>query len=114
MSLRPTDEEIERDLSFAIAVAQEAGERVLALRGTGRWEGKMMADIGDQAADGLLQGYLRGRFPDDGILSEETADSPDRLDHSRAWIVDPLDGTKEFAQNREDWAVHVALTIDEH
>jgi 3'(2'), 5'-bisphosphate nucleotidase len=70
-----------------------------------------MADIGDQAADGLLQGLIRGRYPEDGLLSEETADSPARLSKSRAWIVDPLDGTREYSEGRHDWAVHVALTV---
>ncbi len=107
-----TAEEIERELAFAIHVADLAGERVMRLRDTGRWEGKMMADIGDQAADGFLQGYLRGRYPEDGILSEETGDSAKRLSKQRTWIVDPLDGTKEYSQGRDDWAVHVALTID--
>jgi len=112
MSIELTDDVIARDLAFAISIARAAGERVLALRNTGRWEGKMMADIGDQAADGFLQGFIQGRYPDDGILSEETIDDPGRLEKSRVWIVDPLDGTKEFSQDRHDWAVHVALTVD--
>jgi 3'(2'), 5'-bisphosphate nucleotidase len=85
---------------------------VLALRGAGRWQGETLADVGDQAADGLLQGLIRGRYPDDGVLSEETVDSPQRLAKRRVWIVDPLDGTREFSELREDWAVHVALVID--
>ena len=55
----PTPEEIERDLAFAMDIAEEAGERVVKLRATGRWEGKTKADIGDQAADGYLQGSPR-------------------------------------------------------
>jgi len=106
-----TDKEIERDLAFAIEAANLAGRRVLALRGEKRWEGKTMADIGDQAADGFLQGFIRGRYPQDGLLSEETADTTERLAKSRAWIVDPLDGTQEFSEGRSDWAVHVALTV---
>ncbi len=105
------ESEIERDLQFCIQAAQSAGERVLGLRNLERWEGKMMADIGDQAADGYLQGLIQGRYPEDGILSEETVDSPERLQRDRVWIVDPLDGTKEFSQMRDDWAVHVALTV---
>jgi len=102
---------IERDLSFAAEIAAEAGRRVCALRESGRWQGGTLADVGDQAADGFLQGFLRGRYPEDGILSEETADSPERLSKERVWIVDPLDGTKEFSELREDWAIHVALSL---
>lgn len=107
-----TDSEIERELEFARHAAHSAGERVLALQKSGRWQGDTLADIGDQAADGLLQGLIRGRYPDDGILSEETADSPARLAKQRCWIVDPLDGTREFSELREDWAVHVALVLE--
>lgn len=111
MSTPITSQEIERELRFAIDAARNAGARALGLRETGRWEGKMMADIGDQACDGYIQGLIQGRYPDDGILSEETVDSPLRLEKERAWIIDPLDGTKEYSQVRDDWAVHVALTI---
>ncbi|QDV09362.1 3'-phosphoadenosine 5'-phosphate phosphatase [Planctomycetes bacterium Poly30] len=103
---------IERDLAFAIEAARVAGERGLALRAEDRWEGKMLGDVCDQACDGYLHGFLTGRYPDDGILSEETTDTPERLDKSRVWIVDPLDGTKEYAQLRDDWGVHVALAVD--
>jgi 3'(2'), 5'-bisphosphate nucleotidase len=104
---------IERDLELAIHAAREAGRRVQGLRASGRWKDESMrADIGDQAADGYLRGLLEGRCPDDGVLSEETADSSQRLSKSRVWIVDPLDGTKEYSQLRDDWAVHVALCID--
>ena len=104
---------IERDLQLAIQAAREAGRRVQDLRRSGRWKDEsMLADIGDQAADGYLRGLLEGRCPEDGVLSEETADSAARLSKSRVWIVDPLDGTKEYSQLRDDWAVHVALCID--
>jgi len=105
-------ETVERDLKFAITVAQQAGERAVGLRKEERWEGKMLADVGDQACDGYLQGTLFGRYTDDGVLSEETKDSPERLSKERTWIIDPLDGTKEYSQLREDWAVHVALTVN--
>jgi 3'(2'), 5'-bisphosphate nucleotidase len=107
-----TDQEIERDLAFAIEAARNAGRRVMNLRAEGRWEAKMLADIGDQAADGFLQGFVRGRYPEDGLLSEETVDSAERLSKTRTWIVDPLDGTQEFSEGRADWGVHVALTVD--
>jgi len=106
------DADIDRDLDFAIHAAHGAGERVLALQTSGRWAGEVLADIGDQAADGWLQGLIRGRYPEDGLLSEETADSPARLSKTRCWIVDPLDGTREFSEARGDWAVHVALVVD--
>lgn len=106
-----TSSPAERDLAFAIEAARDAGVRALRLRETGRWKDeKILGDVGDQASDGYLQGLIRGRYPDDGLLSEETADSPARLSKERVWIVDPLDGTKEYGQGRPDWAVHVALT----
>lgn len=101
------------DLEPVIFAARMAGERALAVRATGRWkEESILADVGDQGADGFLQGFLRGRFPNDAILSEETVDSSARLTSSRVWIVDPLDGTREFSQHRDDWAVHVGLIVD--
>jgi 3'(2'), 5'-bisphosphate nucleotidase len=104
---------IEKDLALAVHAAREAGARVEALRASGRWADEgIRGDVGDQAADGYLRGLLEGRCPADGVLSEETADSAERLAKSRVWIVDPLDGTKEYGQLREDWAVHVALCVD--
>ncbi|MFT4539914.1 MAG: 3'(2'), 5'-bisphosphate nucleotidase [Planctomycetota bacterium] len=111
MSTSPTTESIAADLAFAKMAAQTAGDRILALVAQERWEGKMLADVGDQAADGYLQGLFAGRYPDDGILSEETKDSEERLAKHRCWIIDPLDGTREFSQLRHDWAVHVGLTF---
>jgi 3'(2'), 5'-bisphosphate nucleotidase len=100
------------DLRFAIEAARSAGERLEFLRRSGRWEGAVLGDVADQAADGFLQGIRAGRYPEDGILSEETASEESRLSKSRVWIVDPLDGTKEYGELREDWAVHVGLAID--
>lgn len=111
MAQDPDETQIERDLEFAIQATGAAGKRAMLLRTSGRWQGDQLADIGDQACDGYLQGLLRGRCPDDGVLSEETADSPERLARQRCWIVDPLDGTREYSQGRHDWAVHVALTL---
>jgi 3'(2'), 5'-bisphosphate nucleotidase len=113
MSDALSDEQLQADIDFAVRTAREAGQRLMGLRSSGRWpDEKILGDVGDQAADGYLQGYLRGRYPDDGILSEETKDSPDRLERWRTWIVDPLDGTKEYRSGRDDFAVHVALTVD--
>lgn len=112
MTAIPLPADVRRDLDFAIFAARAAGQRALAVRASGRWQDDVLADVGDQAADGFLQGLVQGRYPDDGILSEETADTPSRLAKRRVWIIDPLDGTREFSQLREDWAVHVGLTID--
>ncbi len=107
-----TDAEIERDLAFSITAARDAGRRLLRLRASGRWpDPKILGDVADHDADGYLQGLIRGSHPEDGLLSEETVDTPGRLERARAWIVDPLDGTKEYGEGREDWAVHVALTV---
>jgi 3'(2'), 5'-bisphosphate nucleotidase len=104
--------DVKRDLEFAIEAADLAGKLALDLRASARWkESNVLADVGDQAADGFIQGFVRGRYPDDGILSEETADSPRRLSIERTWIIDPLDGTREYSQLREDWAVHVGLVV---
>ena len=109
----PTADELQARLDFAAQIAGEAGQRLSGLRASGRWaDEKILGDVGDQAADGYLQGYLRGRYPEDGILSEETKDSPERQQRRYTWIVDPLDGTKEYRTQRHDWAVHVGLCLD--
>lgn len=96
-----TDAELARD------IAAEAGE--LLLRIQSECAG---GDRGDREANALILDRLRAARPGDAILSEESADDPVRLDRSRVWIVDPLDGTREFAERRDDWAVHVALAVD--
>ncbi len=69
---------------------------------------------GDRQAHELLATELAAARPADAVLSEEGADSTSRLDAERVWVVDPLDGTREFSEpGRTDWAVHVALVVDE-
>jgi 3'(2'), 5'-bisphosphate nucleotidase len=93
----------------AAALAADVGRRLLAIRASGRVrDPERLGDVADHAADGYLQGALRAHFPDDGLLSEETHDAPERLARAFTWIVDPLDGTKEYQQGRDDFAVHVA------
>lgn len=100
-------------LAFAVRIAEATGQRLLRLRESGRWsDPAMLGDVGDQAADAYLQAALREVHPDDGLLSEETADDGARLQRRRTWIVDPLDGTKEYSSGRHDWAVHVGLAVD--
>jgi 3'(2'), 5'-bisphosphate nucleotidase len=113
MSEAPLAPHIAARLETAITAAEQAGHRLLALRDSGRCpDPVVLRDVADHSADAFLQGFLRGRHGDDALLSEETRDAPDRLTHSRVWIVDPLDGTNEYCAGREDWAVHVGLAID--
>jgi 3'(2'), 5'-bisphosphate nucleotidase len=97
------------DHALATWLATVAGERLLEVRGEGL-EGKALKDAGDRAAHELLMGLLAEHRPGDAVLSEEGKDDKVRLAADRVWIVDPLDGTREFSEvPREDWAVHVAL-----
>ena len=96
----------------AARIAGAAGELLVALRETGELADKQLRDEGDRQAHELIMGLLAEAYPDDPVLSEEGADDTRRLEHSRVWIVDPLDGTREYAEGRTDWAVHVALAVD--
>ena len=100
------------DADLAAAVAEAAGRLLLDLRSGGLLEGRALADAGDRLAGDYIVAALRAQRPGDGILSEEHADTAERLEKRRVWIVDPLDGTREYAEGRDDWAVHVALAID--
>jgi len=100
------------DAALAADLAQQAGQLLVALRASGAFEGKALGQEGDRRANRLLVDALRERRPDDGLLSEESKDTPDRLAKSRVWIVDPVDGTREYGEGRPDWAVHVGLAID--
>jgi 3'(2'), 5'-bisphosphate nucleotidase len=100
------------DASLAAELADAAGHILLELRAQGAFEGKALGQEGDRAANRYLMERLRAERPDDGILSEESRDTAERLGKRRVWIVDPLDGTREFGEARPDWAVHVGLAID--
>src|SRR3546814_11086421 len=67
---------------------------------------------GDQTANQFLIHAIAQQRPDDGLLSEESKDTQERLGKSRVWIIDPVDGTREYGEARTDWAVHIALAID--
>jgi 3'(2'), 5'-bisphosphate nucleotidase len=100
------------DAALARRIADAAGALLLAVQTCGLFAGKALGDTGDAIANRFICDALRAARPDDGLLSEEEADNTARLARRRVWIVDPLDGTREFSEGRSDWAVHVGLAID--
>ena len=102
----------ESDEQLAERLATAAGQILLDLQARGDLKGKALGQAGDEAANAMLCRELRTTRPDDAVLSEEEKDSAARLAHNRVWIVDPLDGTREYGEGRSDWAVHVALAVD--
>src|SRR3954453_16280508 len=96
------------DHELAADIARRAGELLVRIRAEGATK-----DQGDRQSDDFILAALRESRPDDAILSEESRDDPVRLERERVWLVDPLDGTREFGEaGRTDWAVHVALVVD--
>ena len=102
----------ESDEQLAERLATAAGAILLDLRAQGGLEGKALGQAGDEQANALLCREIRAARPDDALLSEEEKDNEARCGQSRVWIVDPLDGTREYGEGRDDWAVHVALAVD--
>jgi 3'(2'), 5'-bisphosphate nucleotidase len=100
------------DADLAAHLAEQAGHILLQVRTSGMFSGKALGQAGDKTANEFLCHALREQRPDDGLLSEESKDTPERLAKSRVWIIDPVDGTREYGEARSDWAVHVALAID--
>jgi len=104
-----------QDHADAATLAEESGRLLLAIRaGVDAFEPpERIKDEGDRRSHELLMARLHETHPGDAVLSEEGADDQARLGAERVWIVDPLDGTREFGEPpRTDWAVHVALVID--
>lgn len=104
------------DHELAVDLAARAGQLLVTLRAQmeaeGAWPEEIM-DAGDAAAHRFLMAELARHRPDDAVLSEEGHDDQRRLSARRVWIVDPLDGTREYGEpGRSDWAVHVALWED--
>jgi len=98
------------DSAFAADLAERAGQLLLELQRTSGLSGKELSDAGDLKSNELLLGLLATGRPGDAVLSEESADSAARLSADRVWIIDPLDGSREYGmEGRSDWAVHVAL-----
>ena len=103
-------------LDAVSAIAAEAGARAMrSWRGEfDRWNkagGSPVSEV-DLAVDAFLRERLTALAPDAGWLSEETADAPDRLAKRRVWVVDPIDGTRDFVRGRDGWCVSVALVED--
>ena len=100
------------DHELAAGLAADAGALLVDLRESllrRDTDPREIRDLGDARAQELLAARLADARPDDAVLSEEARDDRARLDATRVWIVDPLDGTREYSEGRDDWAVHVAL-----
>jgi 3'(2'), 5'-bisphosphate nucleotidase len=98
-----------RDVEVAARAARAAADVLTRLRGSGL-TGRELGDAGDHAANEAIWHAIVWERPDDVFFSEESADDLRRLSAERVWIVDPLDGTREYGEpDRHDWAVHVAL-----
>lgn len=102
----------ETDEQLAERLATAAGAILLDLQASGEFAGAALGQAGDARANAMLMDELRTARPGDAILSEEEKDNVVRCGSRRAWIIDPLDGTREYGEGRGDWAVHVALAVD--
>ena len=108
---------LDRELLVARLAAREAGKVILSHYGDPDLAVHTKADsspvtAADQAANDLLLTRIRAAFPDDGLLSEETPDDGARFARRRVWIIDPLDGTRDFLAKTGDFCVHIGLAID--
>ena len=101
-----------KDAELAAHLAEVAGKILIQVRESGMFDGKSLGKAGDETANQFLCHALTQQRPEDGLLSEESKDTAERLAKSRVWIVDPVDGTREYGEARSDWAVHVALCVD--
>ena len=106
----------ESDLKLAVEAAERAGKIALGFfRKNPRWHDKAdhtPVSEADMAVDAALKELLLSARPDDGWLSEETADDLSRLEKSRVWVLDPVDGTRGFLQGDPNWCVSLALVVD--
>ena len=102
------------DLALAVAAAKEAGALAFSMLGSASWDKSPNNPVShaDIEVDRMLKTRLLEARPDYGWLSEETADNADRLAKRALWVVDPIDGTRDFLRGRKGWAVSVALVVD--
>ncbi len=98
------------DVTLAQRIAAGAGAILKGIRSGGLLRGHDLGAAGDELAQRWIASVLANHRPDDGMLSEEAPDEvEERLSKDRVWIIDPLDGTREFSTGRLDWAVHISL-----
>jgi 3'(2'), 5'-bisphosphate nucleotidase len=99
------------DEDLAGRLAEGAGRLLMALRESHLEQEAKLGIVADKVANAFILTSLRQWRPNDPILSEESPDQHERLERDRVWIIDPLDGTREYVEGRTDWAVHVALAV---
>src|SRR4051794_919139 len=108
--------DLQRELAVARAAALEAAVLVNGYRGTAltvdHKPGDEPVTVADREASDLILKHLTRAFPDDAILSEEVPDNGARLRASRVWMVDPIDGTRDFIAGDDGFAVMIGLCID--
>jgi len=101
------------DHGDALDIAKSTGALLLSLREQHRpWDPDELGRLADRMAEEHILRELAARRPDDGVRSEEAGFNPGRGATSRVWIVDPLDGTREYSQGRDDWGVNIALAVN--
>lgn len=100
------------DQELAYFLATGIGDIVKGTRAGGLLRGRSLARVATEVAQSWTDEVLSVHRPDDGVLSEDASDDLSRLDKQRVWIIDVIDGTKEFSTGRADWSVHVALVVD--
>lgn len=109
---------MDRELQIAVDAAKKASEAILEIyrrpvvESVEKANDKGPLTEADLASNEILIDALRTAFPDDGLLSEETKDSPERLGKSRVWIIDPIDGTREFTEKTPQFVVSIGLAVD--
>jgi 3'(2'), 5'-bisphosphate nucleotidase len=115
MSAPSMDAPLISDGELAARLAEAAGRILINVRDCGAFDGssqgKALGRAGDATANAFLCHSIRTMRPEDGLLSEEEKDDTARCALDRVWVIDPVDGTREYGEKREDWAVHVGLAI---
>ncbi len=107
---------MERELQKALEAARTAQIAILEVYKTSFdveiKEDNSPVTEADKRADAIIRDILGKAFPEDGFLTEESADTPERFKKERIWIVDPVDGTKEFVARNGDFTTNIALCVD--